>query len=111
MTIDTTEAVRLAAEALLASNGRARCESHREPCADCGRCLSDAEDARYDALIAVTDALPALAEQFAQAVEARRFDVASRWHEPGLMPGQRGIRLAALEEAARLIREVATDGK
>ncbi len=74
------EAVKAAAEALRTSNGRFRCEFHRAPESSCDTCLADAEDALFDARIAVDAVWPVIerAVRAQAAAEVR----AGCWHKP-----------------------------
>ncbi len=87
--IDTTEAARLAAEALHSELG------HSHYGLDVGVC-----DCGLDATAAVAAALPALAEQFASLIEARKAGVTDRTES-----GRDVLR--GLSTAARLVREAA----
>ncbi len=86
--IDTTEAVRLAAEAMRATVYQEECPHEEadpyDACLDCG------------ATAAVAAALPALAEQFAALIEAT-----CRTEQHSLFDGLCG----GCEDAARLVRE------
>lgn len=87
--IDTTEAVRLAAEALARNeNGGADCDP--------------SEWNETDATAAVTAALPALAEQFAALIEAER----ARCTPSASTPAD-SYWLDGLDVATRLVREAA----
>lgn len=92
--IDTTEAVRLAAEAMRATAYREDCPHEGadpyDACLDCG------------ATAAVAAALPALAEQFAALIEAHR-----HYDEPDFPSHWWDGYFEARADAARLVREAA----
>ena len=97
--IDTTEVVRLAAEAL-SQHRLAYTEDGLAACQGCAWTdVLDAEWEGHAACIAVTAALPALAEQFAALIEAairaNPLTTQERWQQSGLIAAARLVREAA----------------
>lgn len=107
--IDTTEAVRLAAEALWVTEHYPVDENDmRLPSADHPDCVGMEVMSYPSAAAAVTAALPALAEQFAALIEAARHP--HGYHRAGVPPEDAAEWCALCDRmthAARLVREAA----